>query len=181
MVLDYEYLKRNASFPLEPTSPFIVLHANHFDSVDERTLFSYTVEVLNCIHSLQRINAIGSELDPDFNIDAGILYEAIAHLFAQNPFSEGQLMAYFETQQSIEDFDLDVQEVIHTNFQGHLPFQVDFLLLGMPADTYFKLAVSDRQALHEQYEVLFFDVLQKELNVLDFITTARELLQAYTN
>ncbi|WP_026706566.1 hypothetical protein [Flavobacterium soli] len=176
MVLDYEYLKRNASFPLEPASPFIVLHANHFDSVAERTLFSYTVEVLNCIHSLQRINAIGRELEADFTIDSAILYQAIEHLFARQPFSENQLIAYFETQQALEDFDLDVQEVIQMNFQGHLPYPVDFMLLGIQQAHYSGMEVANRVALHEHYEALFFQMLQKEISVPHFIELAKTML-----
>ncbi|RZK11171.1 MAG: hypothetical protein EOO46_07735 [Flavobacterium sp.] len=142
----------------------------------EASIFGYTVEVLHCIHSLHRTNAIAKQLNSDFNLPADILYQAIQHLLDAAPFSGQQLSSYFHTQQTMEEFHRTLEDSVQTSLEVHLPYAVDFMLLGLTAATYSGLTVENRTNLHQQYETLFWELLQKDRSVAQFINEAQKLL-----
>lgn len=177
MVLDYQYLKRNKSFNhLDSTSPYIVLNAKHFDSFEDRALFSYNIEVLNCINAVQWVNQITKNINANFTIESGILYEAISHIFSLTPFSDEQLITYFETQQALEYFDNAVQKIKNFNFDINLPYEVDFILLGIDYEAYSNLNANERAELHDQYGAISFEVRNKSRTIQNFIRRAKELV-----
>jgi len=144
----------------------------------DASIFGYTVEVLHCIHSLHRTNAIARQLKSNFSLQADILYQAIQHLLDAAPFSNQQLDNYFHTQQIMEEFHRTLEDNVQASLEVHLPYAVDFMLLGLNAATYSGLTVDDRTNLHQQYETLFWELLQKDRTVAEFITAAQKLLTA---
>lgn len=149
-----------------------------FNPSMDASVFGYTVEVLHCIHSLHRTNAIAGQLKSSFSLQADILYQAIQHLLDATPFSNQQLANYFHTQQIMEEFHRTLEDNVQASLEVHLPYAVDFMLLGLNATTYSGLTVDDRTNLHQQYETLFWELLQKDRTVAEFITTAQKLLTA---
>lgn len=139
-------------------------------------IFSQTVEVLHSIHSLHRTNAIAKQLNSNCNLQADILYEAIQHLLDAKPFSNHQLARYFTTQQTMEEFHRTLEDSVQASLEVHLPYAVDFMLLGLNATTYAGLDVESRTNLHQQYETLYWELLQKDRTVEDFINVAQKLL-----
>lgn len=139
-------------------------------------IFGHTVEVLHCIHSLHRTNAIAKEINSSFSLDADILYQAIQHLLDVRPFSNAQLLVYFETQQSLEEFHRTLEDDLQVTFEAHLPYAVDFLLLGMEAVHYAEMGAEQRTRLHQHYETLLWELLQKELALSEFVSSAQNLV-----
>mgnify|MGYP003501738467 FL=1 len=149
-----------------------------YASPTQRTLFAYTVEVLHCIHSVQHSNSIAREQNTALVLDANILYQAIQHLIDATPFTDTQLEHYFQLQQTLEDF----HRVLHQNLQDtleiHLPYAVDFMLLGLSEARYSSLSSERRNGLHQQYETLYWEFLQGYSTIQQFITGVKKLLVA---
>lgn len=142
-------------------------------------LFGHTVEVLQSIHSLYRTNAIAKEINSNFRLDADILYKAIEHLLDARPFSSLQLHTYFQTQLSLEEFHRALPDDLQVTFEAHLPYAVDFLLLGMSSATYIQMEKEERAYLHQQYEILLWELLQNDLTLTEFISASQNLFVEY--
>ncbi|MDR6969299.1 putative lipoic acid-binding regulatory protein [Flavobacterium arsenatis] len=142
----------------------------------ESGIFGYTVEVLHSIHSLHRTNAIARQLNSNFSLQADILYEAIQHLLDAKPFSNQQLVRYFTIQQTMEEFHRTLEDSVQASLEVHLPYAVDFMLLGGSTTTYASLSVQSRVNLHQQYETLYWELIQKDRTVEQFISVAQKIL-----
>lgn len=144
-----------------------------------KTVFDYTEEIRNCIYSLENTNIIAKSQNKYLDIDSGILYQAIQHLLDETPFSDNQLHIYFKTQLSVEEFHRTLEDSIQISLEAYLPYPVDFHLLGLGLTTYTGLATNSRIILHQQYEILFWELFQKELTVQEFIVSAKKLLKTF--
>ena len=137
---------------------------------------AHAVEVLHYIQMVKQSNAIARTLYTGVIIDTGILYQALEHLMGTGSFTEGQLADYFQTQQCLEEFHRTLDESLQETLEVHLPYPVDFQLLGLDATRYSCLDHNTRAFLHQQYEILYFELLERYTTVEDFILSAQKLL-----
>ncbi|MFY0481149.1 hypothetical protein ACI6PS_00975 [Flavobacterium sp. PLA-1-15] len=152
----------------------------HFNGTPTQCLlFGHTVEVLQSIHSLHRTNAVAEERNSNFRLEADIFYHAIEHLMQSEAFSHEQLIIYFQTQISLEEFHRTLPDELQVTFEAHLPYAVDFLLLGMSSATYTQMEKEERAYLHQQYEILLWELLQKDLGLTEFIGASQNLFVEY--
>lgn len=137
---------------------------------------AYAVEVLHYIQMVKHSNAIARKLYTGFILDTGILYQALEYLMGSGSFNDGQLADYFQTQQCLEEFHRTLDDSLQETLEVHLPYPVDFQLLGLDATRYAGLDHNTRAFLHEEYEILFFEFLEHYTTVEDFILAAQKLL-----
>lgn len=157
---------------------FIVLDSSSILYQEETELFSYSIEILNLIRVVLKANKMCADFKSDFRINTDIYYKAMDSILNNIPFSDAELESFIESEQKKEDFLTFSRSLADIENEFYLPFEVDFILLGMNKDEYKKLDEVQKDALHESYGDIAHEVRFKKIGVRDFILKAKELLNS---
>lgn len=155
---------------------FIVLDSRGILYQDEKKLFEHSIEVLNLIRVVLKANKMCADFRSDFRINTDIYYKAMDSILNDIPFSDAELESFMESEQKKEDFLTFSRSLADIEDEFYLPYEVDFILLGMNIDEYNNLNEEKKEALHESYGDIAFEVRSKKIDVKDFILKAKELL-----
>lgn len=158
---------------------FIVLDSSSIMYEEEAELFKYSIEVLNLIRVALKANKMCSDFKSEFRINTDIYYRAMNSVLNDLPFSDAELESYIESEQQKETFLNFSRSLSDTDKDFYLPYQVDFILLGMKIDSYFKLNFDEKEMLHESYDSMAHEVRSKKIGIRDFISKAKELLTTW--
>lgn len=137
----------------------------------------YTVEVLHYIQMIKQSNAIAKQLQSNFTCDPSMLHQVIDHLTSGSSFTDEQLTAYFQIQQSLEEFHRTLDHSLQETLEVHLPYGVDFQLLGLDAKRYALLDHNNKIDLHQQYEIRYFELFENYTTLAEFIASAQKLVK----
>lgn len=159
---------------------FIVLNSTSVSYGKETELFGYSIEILNAIRVILKANKMCSDFKSDFRIDTDIYYKAMNAVLNNIPFSDSELESYIESEQKKEDFLTFSRGLADIEEEFYLTYQIDFILLGLNIDTYNNLDESQKDALHESYGDIAYEVRFKKMEIKEFISKAKELLTAST-
>lgn len=176
MIINKDILRENKNFVSETKTPIMVLDLKHFQYYNDVERFGLAVEILNVVNSVTWLNKICSDLNSKQCIDTSVFYEIIECLFAEKCLEDSKLKTYFEIQQDLEHFSKIFQKVADTDRNFDLPFEVDFILLGVNLEKYQDMEEDAKADLHDEYIVLFSKVRNKDVEVGEFISKAKELL-----
>jgi hypothetical protein len=157
---------------------FIVLNSSSILYGEETKSFEYSIEILNSIRVISKANKMCSDFKSDFRIDTDIYYKAMDAVLNNIPFTDAELESFIESEQKKEDFLTFSRSLADIEEQFYLPYEVDFILLGLNIDTYKKLDEPQKNALHESYGDIAYEVRFKRIEIKDFISKAKELLRA---
>ncbi|MNQ93477.1 hypothetical protein D3C85_1089440 [compost metagenome] len=155
---------------------FIVLDSSSISYGEEEEIFGYSIEILNLVRVVSKANKMCSDFKSDFRINTDIYYKAIDSILNNIPFSDAELESYIESEQKKEDFLTFSRSLADIENEFYLPYQVDFILLGMCIEAYTKLNEEEKEALHESYNDMAHEVRFKKIGVRDYILKAKGLL-----
>lgn len=176
MIICQELLKENKNYINEIKTPIMVLDLKHFQHHSDRERFGYAVEVLNVINSLTWLNKICSDLESSLIVKTGIYYEIIDCLLKKKDFEDLQLHTYFSNQHEVEQFLHIFSKVTDVDRNFDLPFEVDFILLGMDIEHYFSLDEEEKTDLQDEYMFLFSRAKKNEISIDEFISQSKQLV-----
>lgn len=154
---------------------FMVLDTNSILYPDELELFGYSVEILNMIRVVLKANKMCSDFKSEFRIKTDIYYKAINSILNNIPFSTSELEAYFENEQQKETFLTFSRSLADIENEFYIPFEIDFILLGMDIDLYNKLDNDEKETLHESYGDIRCDMTFKKMEIKEFIPKAKKI------
>lgn len=155
---------------------FVVLDSSSILYDNELKLFEYSIEILNLIRVALKANKMCVDFRSDFRINTGIYYKAMDSILNNIPFSDTELESFIESEQKKEDFLTFSRSLADIEREFYLPYEVDFILLGMNIDKYNDLNEEKKEALHESYGDIAFEVRFKKIGIPEFILKAKELL-----
>lgn len=155
---------------------FIVLDATSISHPDEQRVFGYSIEILNSIRVIALVNKLCQGFKSNFNIDSSIYYKAIKNLMDSEIFSDTELESYFLISQKKEEFLSFSRILADIENDFYLPYEVDFILLGMDMDNFNSLDETTKGNLHETYGDLKCDMSFKKISISDFIIKAKKIL-----
>ena len=155
---------------------FIVLDSTGILYHNEKKLFEHSIEILNVIRVVLKANKMCADFRSDFRINTDIYYKAMDSILNDIPFSDAELESFIESEQKKEDFLTFSRSLADIENEFYLPYEVDFILLGLKIDTYNELDELQKEALHESYGDIANEVRFKRIEVSDFILKAKGLL-----
>jgi hypothetical protein len=154
---------------------FMVLDSSNILYLEETELFGYSIEILNLVRVVLKANKMCSDFKSEFRINTNIYYKAIDCVLNTIPFSDTELESYIESEQKKEEFLTFSRSMADIEKEFYLPYEVDFILLGMNMDAYNKLNKDKKNALHDSYSDIAFEIRFKKIGITDFILKSKEL------
>lgn len=178
MVLQKEQVEVNPKGYLEKReyNSFIVLDSSSIHYDDEKELLCHSIEILNSIRVVKKANKMCSDFKSDFQINTDIYYKAMDSVLNNKPFLDADLKSYFESEQKKEEFLIFSRSLADIENELYLPYEVDYILLGMNIDTYNCLDEDKKGELSENYGDIACDIRFKRMEIKDFILKAKELM-----
>ncbi|MEO8236385.1 MAG: hypothetical protein ABI549_13290 [Flavobacterium sp.] len=155
---------------------FMVLDTTSVVYSDDHKVFGYSIEILNLIRVTFIANKMCLDFKSSFCIDTDIYHKAINNVLTYKSFSDSELENYFITEQKKEEFLKFSCSLFDIENNFYLPYEVDYILLGINIDLYNNLDEIKKEELHESYGDIACDVRLKQMKIKDFILKARELL-----
>ncbi|MBP2281961.1 hypothetical protein H4V97_000279 [Flavobacterium sp. CG_23.5] len=155
---------------------FMVLDTNSILYPDAKQVFGYTVEILNVIRINTLVNKMCNGFQSNFNIDSSIYYKAISNVLESKPFLYPELESYFLASQKKEEFLSFSRSLADIEDDFYLPYEVDYILLGMNMDQYDKLNEDKKGDLSDSYSDLKCNMSFKKIEIKDFIIKAKQLI-----
>lgn len=155
---------------------FIVLDTTSILYQDETQTFGYSVEILNVIRINNIVNKMCLGFKSSFNIDSSIYYKAIGNILEEKAFSDSELESYFTASIMKEEFLSFSRSLADIENDFYLPYEVDYILLGLKMIDYNKLSEADKGKLSESYGDLKCDMCFKRIEIKDFIVQAKALI-----
>lgn len=155
---------------------FMVLDTQSFLYSEEKKAFGYSIEILNLIRVASIANKMCLDLKSSFFIDTDIYHKAINSVLNNKAFSDSELENYFETDQKKEEFLTFSRSLVDIENEFYLPYEVDYILLGMDMITYNNLSEDKREELSENYGDIACDMRFKKMEIKDFILKAKKLI-----
>lgn len=157
---------------------FMVLDTVSIQYPEEQNVFGYSIEILNLIRVAFKANKMCLDFKSDFRIDTDIYHKAISCVLNNESFSGAELESYFETAQKKEEFLTFSRSLADIENEFYLPFEVDYILLGMNMDAYNKFDETQRDGLSDSYGDIECDMRLKTIEIKDFIAKAKELFNS---
>lgn len=155
---------------------FMVLDTVSILYPDEQRIFGYTVEILNLIRITTLVNKMCLDFKSDFNIDAAIYHKAISSILVNRSFTDTELHDYFIADQMKENFLSFSRSLADIEDEFYLPYEVDYILLGLDMNNYDKLDEAQKENLSESYGDLKCDMSLKKIEIKDFVIKAKKLI-----
>ncbi len=155
---------------------FMVLDTSSIIYPDEKEVFGYSIEILNLIRVAKIANKMCASFKSDFQINTDIYYNVIDCVLGNHFFTNNDLIKYFETEQTKEEFLTFSKSLVDIEKEFYLPYEVDFILLGIDIESYFDLDQAKKEEISDKYGAIACEVRSKEIEIEDFIVKARDLM-----
>lgn len=185
MVLQDNYFKKtkNAIDLTEDWRQYTIVKHNYWNEYEGKADFREGINVWGLICALRQINNVLKEISgnntPHFNYS--ILFDSIASIDANAPFTMEQLAQYIKLFQEIEDFidkgfDVFNIDLIEDLYVG---VGVDMVVSGISISKYTELEKLDEQIAYHFRDDLFdlkWKAIKKKLSVEEYKEKALKLL-----
>jgi len=179
MVLSSELAKKMTSDIKENSCKYMVLNIENFNYRDDTIRFGHSVEILNLINTIHCVNDLNEKIGAKNKIDTKILYRCIEANLMDKPFTEEELTTYFNAMIELERFYTAVQKI--TSIDIYIPYEAEFVLLGLTYEEYNELPERDKENLCEYYGNAYCDFRLENTSVNDFINKARKIIENCSN
>lgn len=153
----------------------MVLNIEHLNYTEDIQLFGYAIETLNLINTINWANKLYENAESKIRIETGILYKAIDALLNQRSFTDEELLEYFKVLRKTESLYktlLKFKEV-----ETYIPYEAEFILLGMKFETLQRLDKHEIENIHEEYGNNYCDAIFRDMALDDFITRAKGIIK----
>lgn len=151
------------------------LNVEHIDFSDDLLKMEWGINLMNNIAKVKWANDFFKQMDCNKQMDCSILYDTIKAVFSDEPFKDQQLKKYYEFLRAMEHFNLAVRK-LHSA-ETPLPTNMELFLLGLPGYVF-----SDKVELEKistYYHNIYVDYVEKQIELKDFIESAKELVSVY--
>lgn len=155
---------------------FMVLDTKSFLYSEEKKSFGYSIEILNLIRVACMANKMCLDFKSSFFIDIDIYHKAINSILNNKCFSDSELKIYFETDQKKEEFLTFSRSLADIENEFYLPYEIDYILLGIDMDVYNNLNEDKKGELSDSYGDIACDMRLKKMEISDFILKAKKLI-----
>ncbi len=155
---------------------FMVLDTVNIKCDIDKKTFGYSIELLNLMRMCSIANKMCSDFQSSFKIDIDIYQIAINNLVTQKSFSKDEIELYFKTEQVKEEFLNFSRSLASFEDEFYVPYEIDFIILGMDVELYDKLNKAEENEMHDNYGEIAYDVRNKKISIDEFFKKATALL-----
>lgn len=151
---------------------YLVLDSRHIKNQYNHRKFELAIELLNICNTVNWVNEIFAETDPDRQIEYDVLYKAIDHIIQDKPFNEDQIIEYYKVIREIEYCGKLLSNF--TDFYEEIWFpNIDLILLGFPLE--------EQEVLQEPISSQLFDFYAEEYDKLRVDIDPKDLSDSIKN
>ncbi|WP_339919532.1 hypothetical protein [uncultured Flavobacterium sp.] len=155
---------------------FMVLNTESILHEDQIQLFGFSIEILNLLRVINKANELSKGFKSEFRIPTEIFYKVIDNVMSNKPFTDTELESYIKAEQIKEEFLTFSRSLADFDNDFYLPFEIDYILLGVDMKLYDKLDEAEKDVLGESYGDLHCEVIFKNIEISDFIMKAKKLI-----
>lgn len=153
----------------------ILLNTEHLIYSSDKEAFMIAIEVLNVINSVKFINDFYDKVGSKIKISTNILYKAIDAGFDNKPFTDEEIKEYFKEIKLIDNFFENIEKF--TEFNAHnVPYELEFVLLGLSYENQDKLTEKQKTELFEEYGNINCNMRWGKIEIDNFIDKAKILV-----
>ena len=153
----------------------ILLNTEHLIYSSDKEAFMIAIEVLNVINSVKFINDFYDKVGSKIKISTNILYKAIDAGFDNKPFTDEEIKEYFKEIKLIDNFFENIEKF--TEFNAHnVPYELEFVLLGLSYENQDKLTEKQKIELFEEYGNINCNMRWGKIEINNFIDKAKILV-----
>ena len=153
----------------------ILLNTEHLIYSSDKDAFMIAIEVLNVINSVKFINDFYDKVGSKIKISTNILYKAIDAGFDNKPFTDEEIKEYFKEIKLIDNFFENIEKF--TEFNAHnVPYELEFVLLGLSYENQDKLTEKQKTELFEEYGNINCNMRWGKIEIDNFIDKAKILV-----
>jgi hypothetical protein len=153
----------------------LAIEMNILSSNDEIETFKHSIDLLEMIAIIGKINTVAKNLNSDSSIDTGIYFKAVESVFNETPFDESNLFEYYKQQKAYYSFVDKAMGLIDLDMV-QIPYEIEFVLLGKNMRDYLALSPKDKEALNESYGQIYVEMQIGRIEIQDFITEAKNIV-----
>jgi hypothetical protein len=169
MVLSNDYLKNRLNEVKENYFNYMILSVEHLQEDAEK--LECAINTLGVINTITMANSLYKESNSMISIDATIFYDILKAIFDEKPFTDLQLVEYYETTKKLERFWRMISKF--RDIETTIPFKVDFLLLGLSFEEQESLSKENECELHNRYGDIFFSKESENIDTKTLIEKAK--------
>lgn len=175
MILESKHVKEKIEDIKNETYKYLIADVEHILYEDDQERFGFSVEALNLINTINNANRLCENLGSEKKIDTDVLYKVIDAIMLEKSLSNSELKQYFELVIKLDEFykSMDKYQAIDV----HIPFDAEFILLGLSQDELRCLSASDKNNLNTSYGDLYIDLIRKRITVNEYILKAKDLIE----
>tara|TARA_R110000868_G_scaffold16672_7_gene74136 strand:- start:485 stop:1021 length:537 start_codon:yes stop_codon:yes gene_type:complete len=151
------------------------LNVEHINFNDDLLKMEWGINLMNNITKAKWANDFFKQMGCSNEIDCSILYDGIKAVFNDEPFKDQQLKKYYEFIMCMEQFNFAVRK-LHS-IETPLPTNMELFLLGLPAYVLGDKVELDKISTY--YHNIYVDYVEKQIELKDFIESAKELVFVY--
>lgn len=156
------------------SSEFMVLDVKRLKYGGQKEKFKLALEVLNFVDLADTINKTIEKLESPQSIKMDIFYEAIESIIEGFGFADGQFKKYLIELNKVYEYSTIFQNLAETDY--YMPFEVEYLLLGLTSDELSKTNKDDLNEFNEAYGDIWSDHYDKKITADQYISKAKLLI-----
>lgn len=159
---------------------YTILDMKHVGYGADVIRFNLSIELLNLTYFFKRVERMFRGMGVERNIDISILYEAIDHVFKDKPFSNAQLIRYYELAIEFEKV-VDSMTSLLKEDDHYVSYDIDFILLGATIEEIEAAENCDKKTIadvHEKYGDNVWEMKKGEISVKELITISQKQIKA---
>jgi len=153
----------------------LAIEMNVLSSSDEIETFKHSIDLLEMVTIIGKINTMTKNLNSDSKIDTGIYFKAIESVFNETPFDESNLFEYYKQQKAYYSLVDNTMGLIDLDMV-QIPYEIEFVLLGKSMRDYLALNPKDKEALNESYGQIYVEMQIGRMEIKDFIAKAKKIV-----
>ncbi|NAS32443.1 hypothetical protein GTQ40_15770 [Flavobacteriaceae bacterium R38] len=176
MVLSREQVKKRMSDIKENWFSYMILDIENIQYGGDEKRFRYSIEVLNLVNTVNWANRFYEKSGSKNKIETDILYKVIEANLTDRSFTDKELKAYYNMMVNLEDFYQAINKFKEVDI--YIPYEAEFIILGLTHDEYDNLNEREKEKLHEYYGEAYCDLRFKNTSVDNFIVKAKEIIKS---
>ena len=136
--------------------------------------FKNAIEVLDLINTLHWANDFYKKAKSDIIVPTDIFYKCMDASFTDKPFSDSELIEYYNTAVLMEDFFMTI--INFKQIDTYISYDLELTLFGLSYDAHKKLSEKEKENVHENYGNLYCDLRIRKIDVTSFIEKVKALI-----
>ncbi|WP_027064550.1 hypothetical protein [Maribacter sp. Hel_I_7] len=154
---------------------YMVLETNRLKYGGQKEKFKSALEVLNFVDLADTINKTIEKLESPQRIKTDIFYTAIECIIENLGFHDAQFKQYLIELDKVYSYSQIFQNLAETDY--YMPFEVDYILLGMTPEELNNLSQDKLNEFSESYGDIWEEHNEKKITVDQYIGRAKLLIE----